>query len=147
MAMWNINLSIIIIIFMLKTCFTDTSKLLYGLFFNWGLARHFTQWTQLFLVVSILRTYCHDCFALYCRGGTIVLVSSVGGYVPFSVSIHYVNRCMFKLFLKMLFYSGSWSIFCEQDCFNWIDKSLSSGTCSRQYSSQLYCTRLNPNQI
>ena len=82
------------------------------------------------------------------RGGSVVLVSSIGAYAPFSVSVNVYKPTQYSsLTFFSLCLSGSRPILCEQDSFGWVDKGLSSGTCSRQYSSQLHCTRDNSNKI
>ena len=74
--------------------------------------------------------------SMFYRGGSVVIVSSVAAYSPFSVSAYL--KYSFNFFFPL---PGSWSLFCEQNCLNWIDQSIGSRACSRQYSCQLHCTR------
>ena len=85
-----------------------------------------------------------SCYCFHHSNGSIVFVSSVGGFVPFSVSVCCVCviACLWCVLLYVLddmymlctcYFTGTWSLFSQQDCLVWIDQSSISRTRGWKY--------------
>ena len=68
-------------------------------------------------------------FLLSCSAGAVLLVSSIGGYVPFPVSLQLVCTSSITVHVycqsDLLHAVDAWSLFCKQNCSTGIDKSTS----------------------